>query len=120
MTISGGVNEVGSETIVIEDGAPVSLPVDKIIILYPSIRATTDAEICTLIHEMAHFLGGPDRSSTSIDDFAYGAPTTISHLTTTQRARNAETYSNFAVEAYFGREPSKALILKLIDSSQVT
>jgi hypothetical protein len=95
-----------------EDGTPLSLPDDKILILYPYIRSTSDAEICTIIHEMAHFVGPPDGNADVIDDQpgGYGPPQRIAQLTPAQRARNAENYSNFAFEARFGREPFNTLI----------
>ena len=110
MTMAGGRRLSGNVNFHTLDGQPYSVPIDKILITYPYIRTTADTSVCTLIHEMAHLLGGEDNSYGQIIDFSYGTPAELSLLTPQQRAHNAENYSNFAFEAFHEREPLNGLI----------
>jgi peptidoglycan hydrolase-like protein with peptidoglycan-binding domain len=111
--VSNGVNLAGQGgQAEADDGTPFTLQYDKILVVYPYIRCTADAEICSLLHEMAHFVGPDDNSLDTINDQdgGYGPPARISHLSPEKRVRNAETYSNFAFEANFKREPINGII----------
>ena len=73
--------------------------------------ATRDAQIITLIHEMAHYLGDPDGAPNSIDDPPGGssASSEIAKLPARLRPRIAENYATFAFEAHFRRPPFRIL-----------
>jgi len=67
-----------------------------------------------VVHELAHSVGGPDKSSSSIRHFARElpfpngtpdeSPRDYSHLLPEEAIRNAGSYGSFAIHAAFGFE----------------
>jgi len=112
LTFSNGVALRGFEKGKAQDGSDILLPRDKILITVPFNRATRDLQIITLIHEMAHYLGGPDGAPNGIDDppSRSSAPEEIAKLPPTRMPLIAENYGTFAFEAAFRRPPFKILI----------
>jgi hypothetical protein len=107
MAFSHGVALKGSQKAKAQDGSDIEIPKDKILIMVPFAFSTRDAQIITLTHEMAHFLGDADGSADSIDDPPGGssAASEIAKLPPHQRPRIAENYATFAFEARFRRPP---------------
>ena len=87
------------------DGKPVVLDTGKIHILVPFRFNTGEAQVLTLIHEMAHYLGDDEGKPNSIDDHRYGWVDRQADLPPRLKARNAECYGNLAFDATLGRRP---------------
>lgn len=69
---------------------------------------TDDDRIQTIVHELAHFVGASSSSGDRITDHAYGDvdnPVVLG-LPPNKKMRNAESYGNFAFEAFFKRKPA--------------
>lgn len=98
---SGGP-PVGARTL---DGQAIQFEVDKIYVLPTFQHQSPDGRSVTLLHEMAHYFGGPDRSPNEVGDIRYGWRDSLSSLTPAQKARNADCYANFAFEARWSRPP---------------
>jgi hypothetical protein len=110
--IPNGRNLTGPKdklTVTALDGTKITLRDKDIQIFPPFPFQPQDAQVVSLIHEMSHYLGGPDRSALGIDDYGYGwvDDDEIQNLSPAQRARNAECFSNFAFDARFHRKPFK-------------
>ena len=93
------------------DGASVILRPGKVMMMPVYRFSTRDLQICTLIHELAHYLGPKEGNPDAIDDPPGGSSSSaaIAKLRPVQRPRIAECYSNFAFEAKFHREPMKLI-----------
>jgi hypothetical protein len=87
------------------DGTRLTLEMDKIQIFQPFQFQAVDGKLRTLIHEMSHYLGGPDAAPDCIDDHGYGSAEQLSSLKPNLKARNADSLANFAFEARFHRPP---------------
>jgi hypothetical protein len=87
------------------DGTPITFEVDKIYIMPPFQYQSPDGRSLTLIHEMSHYFGGAERTPNEIKDTRYGWRDALVTLTPSQKARNADCYSNFAFEARWNRPP---------------
>ena len=112
LTPANGVALKGFEKSKAQDGSNILLPLDKILITVPFNRATRDLQIITLIHEMAHYLGGPDGAPNCIDDppSRSSAPEEIAKLPPSSMPLIAENYGTFAFEAAFRRPAFKILV----------
>lgn len=106
-SFSDGKSLRGSLTAKAQDGSTVEIPLDKILIQVPFAFTTRDGQIITLIHEMAHYVGGAEDSAESIDDPPNGnsSPEEIAKLSPDRRPHIAENYATFAFEAFFRRPP---------------
>ncbi|MBR0694724.1 peptidoglycan-binding protein [Bradyrhizobium lablabi] len=85
---------------------------DKIWIQVTYFFGTTDLQIGTLVHEIAHYVGDSEGAPDAIDDppGQRSRREDIDKLSPAQRPRIAECYSLFAFEAHFGRELSGGLL----------
>jgi hypothetical protein len=111
MCLSNGVKLKGGRKAKAQDGSDVEIPDDKVMIMVPFTFASLDLQIITVIHELAHFVGDPERSPNEIKDPPDGssAPSEIAKLPPQKRPRIAECYATFAFEARFRREPIRFL-----------
>jgi hypothetical protein len=101
-----GKSQAGKTTAVTgRDGTRITLKDDEVQIFQAYQFNTMDAKVGTLLHEMSHYLGGPDGSPDCIDDFGYGWVDELASLPPARKARNADCYGNFAFEARFHRPP---------------
>jgi hypothetical protein len=87
------------------DGKRITFEVDKIYIMPPFQFQPPDGRSLAVMHEMSHYFGGPDNAPDEIRDTGYGWRDTLSSLTPSQKARNADCYSNFAFEARWNHPP---------------
>jgi hypothetical protein len=112
LTFPHGVALSGFDKAKAQDGSDIQLPRDKIMIFIPFGRSTRDGQVITLLHEMGHYLGGPDGSAELIDDppSRSSAPSEIAKLPPERMPFIAENYGTFAFEAHFRREPFRLLI----------
>jgi len=109
--IPHGVAMKGQTTTVhARDGAKLVLRDDQINIFRPFQFESPDGQVCTLVHEMSHYLGGPEGAGNAVDDWRYGSPGDLSGLDPKFKARNADSYGNFAFEAHFHREPFSTVV----------
>lgn len=94
------------------DGADIILRPGRIMMMPVYRFCTRDLQICTLIHELCHYMGPKEGDRDGIDDPPGGSSSQseIDKLRPEQRPRIAECYSNFAFEAEFHREPFKMIV----------
>jgi hypothetical protein len=105
VAVAGGRNLKTTTTVTALDGTKITLDDHKIQI-FPAFQfEPQDARIATLIHEMSHYLGGPDGATNTIDDHGYGWVDHLTNLSPRLKARNADCFSNFAFDARFHRRP---------------
>lgn len=108
-----GINKQGEEDRTKAlDGADIVLRPGKIMTMPVYRFATRDYQICTLIHELSHYMGPPEGHADGIDDPPSGSSSKseVDKLRPEQRPRIAECYSSFAFEAAFRREPLKVIV----------
>jgi hypothetical protein len=94
-----------THTVVARDGTRITLKDDEIHIFPADQFQTRDGQVKTLLHEMSHYLGGPDGSADCIDDFGYGWVEMLASLKPHLKSRNADCYGNFAFDAHYHRQP---------------
>lgn len=77
-----------------------NIPRDRIHLGRRAFFALTDSEFCAFImlHEMAHFVGFPDRSFIRDNGRGWFTDSTISALSVEERLHNADSYATFATE----------------------
>jgi hypothetical protein len=107
VAIPNGRNLTSAFTVTALDGTKITLKDHDIQIFQPFQFQPQDARVVTLIHEMSHYLGGPEGSADLVDDHGYGWMDKLQNLSPKHKAHNAECFSNFAFDAKFHRQPIK-------------
>lgn len=80
------------------------IPMDRIHLGRRAFFALTDREFCAFImlHEMAHFVGFPDKSFILDNGRGWFSDSTITPLSADSRLHNADSYATFATECRTG------------------
>ena len=80
------------------------IPLDRIFLGRRAFFALSDGEFCAFImlHEMAHFVGFPDKSFILDNGRGWFTDSTISTLSADKRLHNADCYAGFATECRTG------------------
>lgn len=80
------------------------IPLDRIYLGRRAFFALTDSEFCAFImlHEMAHFVGFPDKTFIGDNGRGWFTDSTIAALNADQRLHNADCYAGYATECRTG------------------
>jgi peptidoglycan hydrolase-like protein with peptidoglycan-binding domain len=113
LALSNGVKDRG-QVVKLDrtDGTSATLRADAVVLTPTYFIATSDLQIGTLIHELAHFVGKTDGDPDCIEDppGRSSSDAALARLSAQQRPRIAELYAMFAFEAHFGRPMFRSLL----------